>query len=327
MASIGLFNNGIDKDGTLFEQAELQAALSDAQMEADMALIRNSLTNIPFIPLKGIVLKQYYSESYMRTCGDIDILIHEVDTKRAVAALTEHGFKAESYNYHDVALVSENGTMVELHFSLSCDSEKMDKVLDRVWDYAVVKNGCEYKLTDDFFFFYILSHLAHHFYPYGCGIRFFMDLWVIQHRMEIKFDEKVKELCKEAGIETFAETAIKLSEAWFGDMSHDELTKAMEEYVLTSGTFGNTDNVVAVTTGEKRGSVRHNLKRMLLPYSKLKLIYPEMKPIQFPIYEVRRWGELLNRGLNRRKSMSEKSVSDEKKEKVRQLMERLDIKQ
>ncbi len=72
---------------------------------------------------------------------------------------------------------------------------------------------------------------------------------------------------------------------------------------------------------------KHNLKRMLIPYSKLKLIYPEMKPIQFPVYEVRRWGELLNRGLSRRKSMSEKTVSDEKKEKVRHLMEQLDIKQ
>lgn len=323
MVSIGLFNNGINKDGTLFEQTEFQAAFSDAQTEADMASIRSALTCIPFIPLKGIVLKQYYSKSYMRTCGDIDILVHGEDTQQAVIALTEYGFKTESYNYHDVALVSEAGTTVEMHFSLSYDSEKMDKVLARVWDYAIPTGGCEYKLTDDFFFFFILSHLAHHFYPYGCGIRFFMDLWVIQHRMGIEYDEKVQRLCEEAGIEKFAETVIKLTEVWFGEDEHDGLTEAMEEYVLTSGTFGNMENVAAM--GEKQRSVQHNLKRMLIPYSKLKLIYPEMKGYQFPVYEVKQWGELLNRGLNKRKVMSRKAVSDEKKEKVQLLMRQLEI--
>ena len=39
---------------------------------------------IPFVPLKGAVLRQYYPEPWMRTSGDIDILVQEKDFERAV---------------------------------------------------------------------------------------------------------------------------------------------------------------------------------------------------------------------------------------------------
>ncbi|MCD8107331.1 MAG: nucleotidyltransferase family protein [Oscillospiraceae bacterium] len=328
VVSVGLFNNGFNVESTKFEQVELQAAISDAQTEADFESIKTVFQrhHIDFIPLKGVVLKQYYPDTAMRTCGDIDILIHKEDTERAVDALVkECGFISQSYNHHDVALTSEAGVTLELHFSLEYDVENLDAVLARAWEYAVKVDGSEYRFADDFFFFFILSHLAHHFYPYGCGIRFFMDLWIIRHRMGLEFNDAVKELCRQAGIEKFSEAALQLSETWFSGLEHSELTKAMEEYIFACGTFGNTDNVAAVGGEKKKGRLMYNLRRMLLPYEKLKLIYPEMKPIQFPVYEIKRWVKLLDRGLSRRRSMSKKSISDEKKEKVQQLMEQLEI--
>ena len=40
---------------------------------------------IPFIPLKGSVLRQYYPEPWMRTSCDIDILVKQEDAQRAAA--------------------------------------------------------------------------------------------------------------------------------------------------------------------------------------------------------------------------------------------------
>mgnify|MGYP000152239857 CR=1 FL=1 len=44
---------------------------------------------IPFLPLKGSVLREEYPEPWLRTSGDIDILVHEQDVKRASQVLME----------------------------------------------------------------------------------------------------------------------------------------------------------------------------------------------------------------------------------------------
>ncbi|MCD7750777.1 MAG: nucleotidyltransferase family protein [Lachnospiraceae bacterium] len=332
VVSVGLFNNGFDVEGTPFEQAELRAAYSDAQIEAVMFSVRSAFEarRLTFIPLKGVVLKQYYPDTSMRTCGDADILVKEGQLEAAVNALVEEcGYRVKSYNFHDVELITPEGQVVELHFSVLYDIEKLDAVLSRVWNYAVLVAGseCEMKLTDDFFLFFILAHMFHHFVTGGCGIRFFMDLWVIRHRMGIAYETGANEFCIRAGIDKFASAAFQLSEVWFGEnCEHTELTKSMEEYILSGGTFGSAENIAASSGIVKRSDrFRYNLNRMILPYSKLKLIYPAMKPAEFPVCEIKRWGELLNKGLSRRKEMSKKAVPDEKKEKVRRLMQQLDI--
>lgn len=331
VVSMSLLNNGITPEGTPFEQAELRAAYSDAQIEAMMSSIRFTFEahHITFIPLKGLVLKQFYPETSMRTCGDVDILVKEDQIEDAVSLLVkECGYKVESYNYHDVALITPEEQTVELHFSVLYDIEQLDSVLSHVWEYAEhIAGKCEMELTDNFFLLFILAHMFHHFVTGGCGIRFFMDLWVIKHRMGIEYEGDARDFCIQAGIDKFAVTAIQLSEVWFGEgCEHTELTKAMEEYILSGGTFGSAENNVAASgTVKQSDRLQYNIKRMLLPYSKLKLVYPEMKGYQFPIYEVKRWGELLNRGLSRRKKMPEKVVSDEKREKVQLLMKQLEI--
>lgn len=37
---------------------------------------------IPFIPLKGVVIREYYPEPWMRTSCDIDILVREKNLKK-----------------------------------------------------------------------------------------------------------------------------------------------------------------------------------------------------------------------------------------------------
>lgn len=45
--------------------------------------------NIPFILLKGSVIRKYYPESWMRTSCDIDILVNELDLNSAIRLLCD----------------------------------------------------------------------------------------------------------------------------------------------------------------------------------------------------------------------------------------------
>ena len=62
---------------------------------------------IPFMPLKGSVLRKFYPEPWMRTSCDIDILINEENLERATDALVnKYGYEKtiESLTFHSSAL-------------------------------------------------------------------------------------------------------------------------------------------------------------------------------------------------------------------------------
>ena len=137
---------------------------------------------IPFIPLKGSVLRQYYPEPWMRTSCDIDVLVHEENLKRTISYLTEHlGYSYESQSSHDVSLFSKNGNRIELHYDILGDNviDSVETVLKTIWDVVEKSDNkrYQYKLPDEMFYFYHIAHMAKHFVSTGsCGIRPFLDI-------------------------------------------------------------------------------------------------------------------------------------------------------
>ena len=65
---------------------------------------------IPFIPLKGSVIRQYYPEPWMRTSCDIDVLVHEEAVDQTAQIIVEKlGYTYEKKQYHDISLMSDGG--------------------------------------------------------------------------------------------------------------------------------------------------------------------------------------------------------------------------
>ena len=60
-----------------------------------------------------------------------------------------------------------------------------------------------YEMTDEFFYFYHIAHMAKHFENGGCGIRPFVDL-VVLDRMDSENFSKRDELLKSGGLLQFA---------------------------------------------------------------------------------------------------------------------------
>lgn len=74
---------------------------------------------IPFLPLKGSVLREEYPEPWLRTSGDIDILVHEQDVKRASQVLMETcGFSREGGDKKDISFMRDEYVHVKLHRNL-----------------------------------------------------------------------------------------------------------------------------------------------------------------------------------------------------------------
>lgn len=269
-----------------YELTKLCAALEQAE--------------IPFIPLKGSVLLQYYPEPWMRTSCDIDVLVHEEDLQRMVSYLSDNlGYRRESQNSHDISMFTQGGVHVEVHYDLVEDNRANSAaaVLRQIWNVAVKHDGCNYQceMPDEMFYFYHIAHMAKHFVSTGgCGIRPFLDIWVLNHRVSFDREEHEK-LLSDGGLSIFAKQAELLSEVWFGNAEHTEITGQMEEYILRGGVYGTTTNRVAVQQQKQGGKVRYALSKIFIPYDVIKFHYPILQKHKWltPIMEVRRWGKLI----------------------------------
>lgn len=252
-------------------------------------------SQIPFIPLKGSVLRTLYPQGWMRNSCDIDVLVRECDMERAGAALLELGCqKSPQATSHDISFTA-GPVHVELHHSLMGELRipRMAAVLAEVWERAYIRDGSEYAMEEEMFFFYHIAHMVKHFRYGGCGIRSFMDLWILNHRVSFDRDRRAA-LLERGGILTFAEAACQLSEHWFSDTG-DAGPAGMEAFVLTGGAYGTVANSLIVQKTLRGGKWRQILSRIFVSPAHLKRRYPavERHPGLWPVYQVVRWIQAL----------------------------------
>lgn len=293
-------NNLLDENAKKLEGEIFKAAYRCEQQKHELQTICKTLeaAQVPFIPLKGSVIREYYPEPWMRTSCDIDVLVHESDLANATERLIESGFTFERKNSHDVSFITPNGVHMELHYNLIDDHSinAASDVLKDVWETAVLHENCRYRydMTDEMFYFYHVTHMAKHFENGGCGIRPFVDLWILEHLVPSQTDKR-DELLNKGGLSIFAKQAKLLSEIWLGEAEYTELTKQMEEYILQGGVYGSTENLITVQQQKKGGKLKYALSKFFIPYDVIKFHYPILEKHRWltPVMEVRRWGKLI----------------------------------
>lgn len=302
LLALGLRNNGLLtlENGEL-EKEIFHAAFRFEQLNYELTSICRTLerAQVPFIPLKGSVLRQYYPEPWMRTSCDIDVLVREEDLDRATAALADAlDYRIETKSAHDVQIFTPSGQHIELHFNLIEDHriKGASAILNRVWDAAVPCGGWtyQYEMPDELFYFYHIAHMAKHVENGGCGIRPFLDIWVLMHYVPHDRDRR-EQLLADGGLSAFARQAERLTEIWFGTGMHDDTTRCLEQYILSGGVYGNLVNQISVQQVKRGGKLRYACSRIWLPYETMRVYYPSLdgKPKRLPLYELYRWGRLL----------------------------------
>lgn len=315
-------------------RSQMTAVYRHAQLRYELERISSAFEaeKIPFIPLKGAVIRQYYKKPEMRTSCDIDIFVSEENIEAASKVLEEKlSYEFDVRTSHDVAFYSKNKTHVELHFDLIENNENIKGVLDHIWELSHSDGGeYRYLMSSELFFAYHIAHMAKHFLGGGCGVRPFLDLWIIENKMG--YDKATAQaLVSAMGLEKFAREALRLSQVWFSGAKHTDLSCEMGNYILGAGIYGSSENRMAVMQLRGRGKLRYALSRIFLPYSRLKKIYPRLEkyPVLLPFYEVKRWFRYLVRhgvSSGRSELKAYNSVTEEKQVSVSSLCANLDLK-
>ena len=339
-----LVADALDKNGLLddseisnkFRAERVLAVYRYEQMQYELDAICKTLEEekIEHIPLKGSVLRKYYPEPWMRTSCDIDILVHEIDLEAAVKLLTgKLKYRVGDKDAHDISLFSPGGVHLELHFKLvdARVSRRGEQFLTDIWNNCDKINGLTHQrmITDETFYFYHVAHMAKHFELGGCGIRSFIDLWILNHRVQFE-REKREKLLADGELLRFDTLAQKLAEVWLSQAGYDERTKTMEDYVLRGGAYGTLENGVTVKQAKKKGKFGYLLSRIFISYEALVVLYPSLKKRKclFPFYQIRRWFRLLLKGKTRSALKELKvgaDVSKKQKKEVKKLLQDLGL--
>ena len=282
---------------TQFRRQGMLAMMRCAQLEFEYENICAALeeAQIPYIPLKGAILRNYYPESWMRTSCDIDVLVKPEDVETAASALTEkYGYRRGKESAHDLSLYSSGSVHLELHHTAVEDGRagSAQKVLGRIWEDAAPRTPGAYQhcLSDAMFYFYHIAHMAKHMEEGGSGVRSFLDLWIINNRMEGDVNAR-KQLLEEGGLLAFEAVAQRLTNAWFCGGETDRLAGQLEQFVLTGGVYGSVENNVAIKQLQMGNKLQYAFARIVPSYEKMKDRYPVLARHKWllPILYVVRW--------------------------------------
>ena len=84
---------GKDEKSKKIKKIVMSACYQSEQKSYALAEISGAFEamQIPYIPLKGSVIREYYPEAWMRSSCDIDVLIKKEDTPKAIQKLLELG--------------------------------------------------------------------------------------------------------------------------------------------------------------------------------------------------------------------------------------------
>lgn len=199
----------VPKDVALFFVGDtLQMEHRNKAMNEFVAKLMRQLRDagINALLVKGQGVAQCYERPFWRASGDIDLLLSADDYERAkkllipMATMVEQEF---TWMKH-VGLALEGGFLVELHGTLHTRlSARVDRLVDSVQE-DVLRNGnvrvWRNGDTDVFIpapdddVIFLFTHILHHFYVEGIGLRQICDwcrfLWTYRDKLDIALLER-----------------------------------------------------------------------------------------------------------------------------------------
>ncbi len=287
LKKLGIQNDAVKK----FEERYMHGVFVDLNQQYYLNELEEVFTeqNIKFMPMKGSVLKYVYPSAELRQSGDLDIFFYNEDSAAIRNIMTKLGFETKEYNesaMHDKYVINDM-VVIEMHRALITEHYKEWYGLCQEIEKSIsVENGCKMALSDEYYYMYMIIHMAKHMKYGGIGIRFILDIWVYLRKYNDSLDwDLINEKLADAGLLEFEQLTQKLSRIWFEAEEYDDVTAELSEYIAANGIFGTNEHYrtseYAMNYGDKKITAIDKLKRYVksafAPYSRMTGYYPILK--------------------------------------------------
>lgn len=276
-AVVGLVAAGIEHIADLkvpqevaltFAGGTLQLEQRNRAMNSFVGLIVEKLRDAGIYTLlvKGQGIGQCYERPLWRSCGDVDFFLSEDNYNKAVSFFRPLAYciEKEDPDIRHMGMVLD-GWEVELHGTLRSKLwRSIDQTLDDVQNDIFFGGSVRSWIDEDTQVFlpradedvfYVFSHILHHYYQEGIGLRQVCDwcrlLWKYRGKLDlILLESRLKKACVMNEWKTFAALAVNalgmpVESMPFYDSNNKWKRKAENvlAYILESGNFGHNKDM------------------------------------------------------------------------------------
>lgn len=248
------------------------------------------------LEIQGTVVKKYYPQSDMRTMSDIDFVVDKENIKRIKPILEKLGYECDCH-IEEIDAHREPKINLEIHAKVF-DTKPFTDCYANAFESAKSENGMKHYFADSDFYVYNMFHLIKHlFYVYGCGIRRFCDIYVLNKALKGNLDrEYIHSMYETYGVSDKADAVERLADALFGNGVFTDDLQSLYDGLMNSAVHGTTvvraknDLNNIMQHGKRFAKLRYWLNRVFPPYDKMLWTYPQLegKKALTPIYYLRR---------------------------------------
>ena len=232
---------GFNDPGLL--QIYSQAARRSVLFDHEYGILSRELTNhqIPYLPIKGILLKSIYPKSWMREMSDIDILTPNADTQQVKSIMEAHGYSVHLFGRtnHDVykkppffIIEMHNDLFNERHYP---QFNRYFRGIERLTD-----DGCHQRMNLTDCYAYLIAHLYVHYASSGVGLRALLDICLLRRKYSAEIsDSPLAHALDALGLTEFEKEVSRLADKLLEPDSMTQDEKEALDYYIFSATFGN----------------------------------------------------------------------------------------
>lgn len=228
-------------------------------------------SEIWYMPLKGIILKDLYPRFAMREMADYDILFDFSRAGDVKDIMKNLGFQVKSFGEkNDDDYIKPPVSNFEMHRSLfgnAHDKRFVDYYCDLKTRLVKDDNyDFRYHFTPEDFYIFMIAHEYKHYSSSGTGLRSLIDTYIYLKNYSLDLNY-VKNETRKLGISEYEEDNRTLSQKVFTGQQLNEKERVMFDYIVSAGVYGTFSNSVENKL-KKEGRKKYFTRRFFGPYKK-----------------------------------------------------------
>ncbi len=240
---------------------------------------------IKYMPLKGILIKDFYPKTGMRQMSDNDIYFDGAYRKEIENFMRSLGYEDIELGLNHDEYKRPPIYNFEMHYSLF--SEGDSKIFDEYYadvDDRLIKDensNYGYNLNNEDFYIYIIAHEYKHFIHCGTGLRSLLDCLVLLNKFDDILNwDYIRSETDKLGITSFEQTQRRLCKKLFQNPDTAQLTKSEEKmlrYFIICGVYGDLQTGEINNIKKKMRNGKKNEEKVSFKM-KLKYVFARLFP-------------------------------------------------